>query len=207
MKHILIKLNFYFRKAKEIFNRSNAAGFSIQLSDYAKIVLSLDISAQLLGITFNHNDKFKLASLKRSVYNNNKKIIEKVLNLNKRLDISGIILKLSITNTAIEHTANNIFDTYKSDFSFKNQIDFDHPQYVTMSVYQSCKKHKLKLPKTKFVAISNLKPAQFNQCEKDWDEWLLTTIIGKPVGKENMKGNSTETSQINSKFTQCKENK
>lgn len=188
----------FFRKAKEIYDRSNAAGFSIHLSDYAKIVLSLEISAQLLGITFDHSNKLKLSSLKKSEYNNNKKIIEKVLNLNKRLDIPGIILKLSITNTAIENTAKNIFDTYKSDFSFKNQIDFDHPQYVTMSVYQSCKKHKLKIPKTNFVAISNLKPAQFNQCEKDWDNWLLTTIVGKPVGKENIKGNSTETLQINS---------
>lgn len=121
------------------------------------------------------------------------------MNLSKRLDIPQIILKLSITNTAIENTARNIFDTYKSDFSFKNQIDFDHPQYVTMSVYQSCKKHKLKIAKSNFVTISNLKPAQFNQCEKDWDKWLMTTIVGKALGKENIKGNSKETFETNSK--------
>lgn len=150
-------------------------------------------------MTFDQSNKLKISGLKKSTYNNNKKIIEKVLNLNKRLDIPGIILKLSIANTAIENTAKNIFDTYKSDFSFKNQIDFDHPQYVTMSVYQSCKKHKLKIPKTNFVTISNLKPAQFNQCEQDWDKWLLTTFVGKPVGKENIKENSTDALQINGK--------
>lgn len=103
----------------------------------------------------------------------------KLLNLNKKLSINSLILKLGISNTNIEKNSKKILDYYiRQD----PHADLDHPQFLVMSIYQSCKFEKFKIQKKLLIQLSNLKPNQWSMLEKAWDKWVGDVI---KVEKEN----------------------
>lgn len=171
------------RKSAEIINLVNikCAGIAACLNDSAKVVLCIDISCELINIPFEETAGVKLSGLKKTSYKNNKKNLIKLLNLNKKVGIPEMILKLGVANSNVEKTAKKIFDAYKKE-SFES--DLEHPQFITMSIYQACKIEKVKAPKKSFIAASNLKPNQWNLLEKSWDKW--TKEISSKSNKENV---------------------
>lgn len=156
------------------------------LNDSAKIILCLDISCEQFNIPFDEPAGIRLAGIRKTSYKNNRKNLIKLLNLNKKLGIAELTLKMGINSSNVEKTANRIYEAYKKE-SF--DADLDHPQFIAMSCYQACKLEKFKVTKKPFIAASNLKPNQWNQLEKSWDKW--TVNVGK---SENMK-KSTEDPQ------------
>lgn len=164
---------YFFRKLKEIRNLIDIrlVGSSIALNDSAKIVLSIDISCELLRIPFNSQYGISHSSMKKNQYNKARKTLVKLLGYNKKLDVAGVMLKLGIRNEAVESLAKKIHAT-----CLENADEFDDldPQYwSSMSVYQACKLEKSgKVFKKNFIEISNLIPAVWKELEKKCDLWV-----------------------------------
>lgn len=134
-----------------------------------------------MNISFDESAGIKIAGMRKTSYKNNRNTVIKLLNLNKKLGIEEMVLKMGVSSVSVEKTAKRIFEAYKTE-SFEN--DLDHPSYVVMSIFQACKLEKVKISKKAFITASNLKPNQWNQMEKTWDKW--TVNIGK-ADKENIK--------------------
>lgn len=107
-------------------------------------------------------------------------MITKFLNFNKQIDVTAALLKLCISNPNVEKAAKKIYEDYKQQNS---QIDLDHPQFAFMSVYQACKREKVKLPKKNFMHYSNLNNTQWTTLEKSFNKWVSSV---EQVGKENI---------------------
>jgi transcription initiation factor TFIIIB Brf1 subunit/transcription initiation factor TFIIB len=177
-----------FSKAKEIFDLLGikCAGIAATLNDSAKVLLCIDISCEQVNIPFEESAGMKLSGMRKTSYKNYRNNFMKLLNLNKKLGIPEMILKLGVTSSNVEKTAKKILDAYKKE-SF--EADMDHPQFIVMSIYQACKLEKVKAPKRNFVSASNLKPNQWSLLEKSWDKW--TAGIGKST-KESSKVKQAE---------------
>lgn len=156
-----------------------------KLSDSARILICLDIGCELLNIPIDQTSAIRCSGQSKSHYLNQRKILIKVLNLTKTLSIDDVILRLSINNTAVENIAKRMFDAYQKD-SRCELLDMEHPQYITMCVFQACKIGKVKVQKKNIMAISNLKPAQWSNLEKQWDKWLEASSFVNSIG-ENAK--------------------
>lgn len=175
-----LKSKFYFifsSKAREIWDRITlkSSGIAARLNDCAKAVLCLDISCELLHIAFDTKNGIQYSSLRKANYDNNRKMMMKLMDLNKRLKIEDVILKMGLSNVYVEKSAKRIYEAYEQmagEFT-----DFDHPMIVTMSVYQACKLEKVVVAKKSFIALSNLKNFQWSIMEKSWDK--ITVSIKK----------------------------
>lgn len=108
----------------------------------------------------------------------------KVLNLDKKIDISDVILKLGILqSTLLEKCARKIFDQYKREKPYSDEIN--HPSVVAMCVYFAAKLEKVKIAKKTILAISGLNSTQFNNMEKSWSPWAMKVDTKKKGNKEN----------------------
>jgi hypothetical protein len=125
----------------------------------------------------------------------------KVLNLDKKMDISDVILKLGILQaTLLEKTARSIFDQYKREKPYSDEIG--HPSVVAMCVYFAAKIEKVKIAKKTILGISNLNNAQFSNMESSWSPWALTVETKKKRNKENV--NEVQQHQEKSEDVQMK---
>lgn len=181
----------FFSKAKEIQNLAavKAAGCFSNINDYAKIIIYIDISCELQNVSFDSQAAISLTKMRKSLYNSSRQVLLKLLNLNKKMDVNVVVLKMGISNTNVQKTALTIFDAYKNYY----EVDLDHPQYSFMSVYQACKLEKVKVAKKNFIAGSNLNLHQWTKLEKSWDS--LVGSIGKADNENKSKLTKTEGAQ------------
>lgn len=156
------------------------------LNENFKTLLCLDISCELLNIPFNTQQAILSAATRKKEYGNNRKMIMKVLNLDKKMDINDVILKLGILQSgSLEKTARKIFDQYKREKPYSDEIS--HPSVVAMCVYFACKIEKVKVSKKTILAVSNLNNNQWSTMEKSWSPWALTVDTKKKSDKENLR--------------------
>lgn len=133
-----------------------------------------------MNIPFDEAAAIRQASIRpKSSYQKNRKLLMKLLNLQKKMNISSVILKLNINNSNVERNSKRILDSYAQQ---DPTADLDHPQYLVMSIYQACKFDKVKVPKKSLIPLSNLKPNQWSMLEKSWDKWVGSVLN---VEKEN----------------------
>lgn len=166
------------------------------LNENAKIILCLDISCELLNLPFADTKlAIQQACLNKSSYNKNRKTIQKVLDLNKKLTIDEVIRKLGITHSsAVEKKAKEIFRVYMNLQSFHNH-DIDSSVFV-MSVYYACKFENVKIAKKNVLNLSSLTHGQWVTLEKSWEKWVNDLNTNKKDvkkdaggGKENIVNN------------------
>lgn len=141
------------------------------MNDSAKIILCLDISCELLNHPFAETSlAINQSCLKKTVYSKNKKILQKVLDLNKKLTIDEVIRKLSISHTNnVEKLAKEIFKDYMKQQTYEDQ-DIN-PAVFVMSVYFAAKYENVKLLKKNVLNLSNLTHSQWGTMEKSWEKW------------------------------------
>ncbi|XP_055628072.1 origin recognition complex subunit 6 [Toxorhynchites rutilus septentrionalis] len=148
-----------------------SAGGVANLGDYAKATICIDLATGLLGLPFHNETALKLSGLKKSAYANSKRTLEKILDINKIIGINEICIQLGLNQ--VQEEATKLLDSYKRFTGNGNvEVDFAHPQYATMAVFQACKRQKVKPPKAKLVSYSHLKPAQWTLLEKNWEKFL-----------------------------------
>lgn len=152
-----------------------STGCGSSLDDYSKPLFCLDIACELQNFPFETKAAIELLKMSKTKYKSLRVTILKLLNLEKKLDVNAVALKMGISNDKVILTASNIFEAYQKE----NHGDCDHPQYVSMSVFQACKLHKSKTNKKNFMVLSNLKPNQWSKLEKSWDSWVAPFAIEK----------------------------
>ncbi|XP_058465985.1 origin recognition complex subunit 6 [Malaya genurostris] len=151
-----------------------SAGGVANLGDYAKAVICIDLASSHLGVPCDSEMTLKLSGLKKSAYANNKRTLEKLLDINQLMGINEICIQLGLHQ--VQKEATFLLNSYKSFVDGRSaEIDFTHPQYATMSVFQACKRIKVKPPKAKLVSLSHLKPAQWSLLEKNWENFLVNS--------------------------------
>lgn len=143
----------------------------------------------------------KLAGLKKPSYLNYRRILEKLLDINKPIGVAEICVHLNLIE--IQAACLSLLDKYANsrENNLRN-IDTKHPQYAAMAVAQMCRLRKIKVPKSKLIGFSHLKPAQWALLEKSWDTWLLENgdeILELLPNKNRSRGltNGTETDHTN----------
>ncbi|KAF9794808.1 hypothetical protein SFRURICE_017498 [Spodoptera frugiperda] len=156
------------KKAAEferLLQTKNVAGSNI--TDTSKIVICLDLAASVLGADIDIKSAVKYSGLKTSTYTNTKKVVQNLLELNSdRLTTTMLCLTLQCTG----------------------EVDLNLPQYVCMAVYQACRLNKVKVPKSKIVEKSRLKPAQWTKLDADWTKFTdLHFEAAKKKGRQTKK--------------------
>ncbi|XP_055854784.1 origin recognition complex subunit 6 [Episyrphus balteatus] len=150
-----------------------STNISATINEYAKIILCIDLAAAFLGIPIDQENALKLSGLRKTPYANNKRMFEKLLDLNKQIGINEICTKLGINELAKKAT--ELLEMYKQIVENEaNDIDITHPQYPSMAVYQAGKLNQKRISKSKIMAISHLRPSQWTQLEQRWDKIVAT---------------------------------
>lgn len=170
-----------------------SSGASTNLGDYAKATICIDLASTLLGLPFDTETALKLSGLKKTAYANAKRTLEKILDINKIVGIAEICIQLGLSQ--VQRDATSLLEAYKrfAGGGSSVEIDFTHPQYATMAVFQACKRQKVKPPKTKLVGYSHLKPAQWTLLEKNWEKFLANAAELKARAKQSGKAVEVET--------------
>ncbi|KAH8399527.1 hypothetical protein KR222_010814 [Zaprionus bogoriensis] len=140
----------------------------LHINEYGKIVLCMDLACSLLGIGFDKVQALKLSALRKSHYENNKRMFEKLLDLNKLLNANHICVQLGLNGAA--QKADELLALFKA-VSGENS-DADHPQYPAMAVFHACRLLRIKVSKSKLMAFSNLRPTQWQQLEQQWQHMI-----------------------------------
>lgn len=152
----------------------------------------------MLSIAFDANEGHKYSTLRKTQYNKHRQTLMKLMNFNKKLEIKDVVMKMEITNPSIERTAKKVLIAYVKQAV---DVDLDHPQFQTMSVYQACKIENVKTTKKKLIAMSNLKPNQWTQLEKIFDTDIQPLIKPEKPNKVGLQSSeiieqaSNESSQ------------
>ncbi|KAI5638339.1 sodium/hydrogen exchanger family domain-containing protein [Phthorimaea operculella] len=152
------------------------------ITDIAKVVICLDLAATIYRVDFDQKTAIKCSGLKGPTYLNSRKIIENILELNSdQLTIPSLCLTLQCN---VQDLAQRILEEYKN--SSKMELDMNMPQYVCMAVYQACRISKIKVPKSKLVDKSQLKPGQWTKLDADWTKFVdekFATVVKKKRGR------------------------
>ncbi|ETN60531.1 origin recognition complex subunit 6 [Anopheles darlingi] len=159
----------------------SSSGMTSNLSDSAKTTLCIDLAAGLLGLPIDTEMALKLSGLRKTAYSGGRRTLEKILDINRTIGIAEICVQLGLSQVQKEATV--LLEAYKRYISGGGQIDFTHPQYATMAVFQACKRLKMKPPKTKLVPFSALKPAQWTLLEKNWEKCLANVDLSEAKAK------------------------
>lgn len=103
-------------------------------------------------------------------------MLEKSLDLNHKMGINEICLKLGVSEA--KKLATEILNKYQNYCCTTDKIndDFSHPQYASVAVFCACKKLKVKVQKQKLVSESLLKPQQWSALEKRFENVLETEM-------------------------------
>ncbi|XP_034479048.1 origin recognition complex subunit 6 [Drosophila innubila] len=140
----------------------------LQVNEYGKIVLCADLASSFLGIGFDKEQALKLSALRKTHYVNNKRMFEKLLDLNKIPSVNDICVQLSLSE--VTRKAEELLALFKAVVG--NNPDADHPQYAAMAVFHACRLLKKKVSKTKIMPFSNLRPSQWQQLEHQWERMI-----------------------------------
>ncbi|XP_050325950.1 origin recognition complex subunit 6 [Bactrocera neohumeralis] len=184
----------------------------LQLNEYAKTVLCADIATTVLGIACDMEQNVKLSTLRKSHYNKHKRMIEKILDVNKIVGVNDICVQLNITE--VSQKAVELLELYKTIMakeSANDENDLIHPQYAAMAVFQAAKILKQKSSKAKIMSFSNLRPTQWQQLELRWNKFLTKYYKETSDKKQRLRvGESNEETESNAEFLKsqsCVENK
>ncbi|XP_037949483.1 origin recognition complex subunit 6-like isoform X2 [Teleopsis dalmanni] len=195
IEQVISKMGIYdepnmLSKTTELARLLELRSINIPINEYGKIIICADIAAVMLGIAFD--TAIKLSHLKKAHYINRKRIIEKLLDLDKVVGVNDICIQLGLSE--VSKKANELHELYKNIVAKENHdIDINHPQYAAIAVFQACKILKKKPPKTRLMPYSNLRPTQWMQLEKRWDRFIAMQY--KDSIDKKMKGLHPEESK------------
>uniref|UniRef100_A0A1B0BAQ1 Origin recognition complex subunit 6 n=1 Tax=Glossina palpalis gambiensis TaxID=67801 RepID=A0A1B0BAQ1_9MUSC len=148
-----------------------SANIPLQINEYAKIVISGDIAAKVLGVACDQEQAIKISGLRKTHYINNRRMMEKLLDINKPLSIKELCNKLNLGD--VWKKAEELLQLYHNVMISENiDVDINHPQYSIMAVYMACKLCKKKVSKPKLLPLSNLRPTQWQHLEQRWNKLL-----------------------------------
>ncbi|XP_062482006.1 origin recognition complex subunit 6 isoform X2 [Pezoporus occidentalis] len=160
------------RKAEEYLRLSQVkcTGLMAQMTATSGAVMCLDLAASFMKQPVDKSCFIKLSGLNKTTYQSSMKSLECLLEVNPRLRMRDLAVQFCCTEAV--NTASKILQRYESSLSEAQQmdLDFSKPLFVTAALFTACRCLKLKVDKTKMLAISGVKKAIFdrlcNQLEK-----------------------------------------
>ncbi|NXP28235.1 ORC6 protein, partial [Scytalopus superciliaris] len=160
------------RKAEEYLRLSQVkcTGLMAQMTATSSAVICLDLAASFMKQPFDKNYCVKLSGLTKTTYQNSRKSLECLLEVNTRLGMRDLAVQFCCTEAV--NMASEILQRYESSLSEAQRmdLDFSKPLFITAALLTACRCLKLKVDKTKMLATSGVKKAIFhrlcNQLEK-----------------------------------------
>lgn len=138
----------------------------------AIVVFCLESASMSCGTPFDHSDDaLKLTGLSKKEYSRQKKTFDKLLGLNRQLQLKDICLGLDLPQS-IHVNAQRILNAYESNRKFTDDTRSAH--CIAMAVYQCCKQQKIKSVKSKLRDMSNLSKDQWNRLDEQWRKWMAS---------------------------------
>lgn len=159
----------FCRKSKEILRLISMKKCTI--NENAKIIISIDCAANLINSEFQTDEAIKLSGLKKKEYGRQKELIEKLLDLGKKLTLDEICAQLELSDS-IKTDAAQLLKEYKKT-KFLSE-DINDAQYLSMAIYQSChiRKYKTSNIKSKLIQLSRLSTKTWKGLENEWVRWI-----------------------------------
>lgn len=135
------------------------------------MVLCLDCASTLCASAFDLTEAIKLSGVKKNEYSRKKQLFEKLLSLDKEIDLNKICAQLEL-NDVIKSDAAALLTKYSKRTDFKDDIKSAH--CVAMAIYQVWNYRKLKGSgvKQRLVALSKLNTTKWKEFEADWAKWI-----------------------------------
>ncbi|XP_030024094.2 origin recognition complex subunit 6 [Manduca sexta] len=156
------------------------------MTDTSKMVICLELAAGMFGAEFDVKTAIKYSGLKPSMYNNSKKVVQNLLELNgDRLTTN--LLCVSLQCSGVQEQADRMLADYCK--LARTEVDMNLPQYVCMAVYHACRLNKVKVSKAKLIEKSRLKPSQWTKLDTEWTKFVDAnfTAIKKKRGRQPKK--------------------
>lgn len=163
----------------------------------AIVVFCLESAAMSCGTSFEfRDDAIKYAGLNKKEYGRQKKTFDKLLGLDRQLQLKDICLQLDLPQT-IQSMAQRLLKAHEMSAKFTDDIQSAH--CLTMAVYQCCRRQKIKSVKNKLCELSNLDKSQWKRLEEQWDKWIVSA---EPFKEKSMPTANDESGRnVNIEYT------
>lgn len=117
------------------------------------------------------DDAIKFAQITKKKYNQERRLIEKVLNLENTITVRDLCTQLGIEKvipiaTGLHRKCCEILQ--------KSNMDSNHPQYLAMAVYQAAKHMKVSVSKVQLRESSQMTGPQWTKLEQLWQKWAIS---------------------------------
>ncbi|XP_031638122.1 origin recognition complex subunit 6 [Contarinia nasturtii] len=179
-KRLRISDDNTIEKSKEILRLVNMKKCTINtVSEAVKMIISIDCATNLCNTEINYDDALTLSGIKKSEYTRQRELIEKLLDLGKKITLDEICARLEISDS-IKKDAFRLLNGYKEKNAFLD--DINDVQYLAMAVYQSCKiKNYKSNNSTKLIQMSRLNGKMWKRLEEEWNSWIKETKLQNKI--------------------------
>lgn len=159
----------FCRKAEELLRLFNLKN-RVSINEVAKMVLSINCAATLLGVDFDNDVALTMSGLNRKDYTRQLNLFKSLVDLNNMLDIVAVCIKLQLPNN-VPVAAKKLLAEYTKEL--REQSDIKKPQYVAMAIFMAAKPFiKVNKLKNNLREISQLTTVQWASQEEFWTKWM-----------------------------------
>uniref|UniRef100_A0A672TGT9 Origin recognition complex subunit 6 n=1 Tax=Strigops habroptila TaxID=2489341 RepID=A0A672TGT9_STRHB len=168
-----------------------------QTTATSSAVMCLDLAASFMKQPVDKSYFVKLSGLNKTTYQSSMKSLECLLEVNPRLGMGDLAVQFYCTEAV--NTASKILQRYESSLSEAQEmnLDFSKPLYNGCTIHCICL--KLKVDKTKMLAISGVKKVIFDQLCNQLEK-MSQQLSSVPVAAE-----TPESFQTNLKHCEKKD--
>ncbi|NXG25848.1 ORC6 protein, partial [Grallaria varia] len=190
------------RKAEEYLRLSQVkcTGLMTQMTATSSAVICLDLAASFMKQPFDKNYCVKLSGLNKTTYQNSRKSLECLLEVNPRLGMRDLAVQFGCTEAV--NMASEILQRYESSLSEAQRmdLDFSKPLFITAALFTACRCLKVKVDKTKMLATSGVKKAVFQRLCSQLEK------ISQQVRKEDIPLAAETPESLQTDQEQCEHN-
>lgn len=135
------------------------------------MILCIDCASTLCACGIDSTEALKLSGLQKTEYNRKKQLFEKLLSLNKRINLNEICAQLEL-NEAMKSDVTALLIKYSMKKDFKDDINSAH--CIAMAIYQvwNHRKQKSSGVKQRLIALSKLNKTKWKEFESEWAKWI-----------------------------------
>ncbi|XP_054856721.1 origin recognition complex subunit 6 [Eublepharis macularius] len=171
------------RKAEEYLRLSQVkcTTLLVQMTATSNAVICLDLAASFMRHPVDKSYVVKLSGLNKAAYQNCLRSFESLLGVHSSVGIRDLAVQFDCTEAV--NTASKILQRYESSLPTSQQTDLDlsKPLFTTAALLTACRCLKLKVDKSKMVAMSGVKKAIFDRLCSQLEK------ISQQVARENVK--------------------
>ncbi|XP_069724291.1 origin recognition complex subunit 6 isoform X3 [Phaenicophaeus curvirostris] len=181
------------RKAEELLRLAQVKGPALvaRLPAAGAAVMCLELAARGAQRPADKSSFVKLSGLNETTYRSSLKSLECLLEVTPGLRLRDLAVQFCCTEAT--STASKILQRYESSLSEAQQmdLDFSKPLFITAALFAACKCLKLKVDKTKMLAMSGVKKAIFDRLSNQMEK--MSQQLGKdvPVAAETVESLTT----------------